>query len=609
MCGIFGIIGNSNNNLADIKCLAEHAKRRGSDSSGVMFYDGEYAVERADYDITKLIKGITINNTEIFIGIGRLITNDNYVNQPFLSENICIFHNGIVVNDKEIFKSENIQRSSDLDTEVFYGLVKKYYKDIDLENFKNIFLSKCQGTFSVAIVLPKLGKLILFSNHGSLYKGYKEDAIIFSSEKFHLTDLNCEDIENINKKIEILDIPLITKNNISIKDHKIKRRLLVSNKNFSSNQEKILENTKPHVVRCTKCVLPHTFPFIYFNEEGVCNYCLNYKNRSYPKPKEDFLKILENYKKKSGPDCIVPFSGGRDSSYSLHVIINELKMKPITYTYDWGMTSDIGRRNISRMCSKLGIENIIVSANIQKKRNNIRKNINAWLKKPHLGMVNIFTAGDKHFYKYIDDIKKETKIKLNLWGYSPFEVTHFKSGFLGYPPDFETKRTYTYGAIKQLKYQFLRLKEMIKNPAYFNSSLWDSLSGEYYRSFKSKEDYYYIYDYLLWDENLIDRTLINEYNWELASDTSTTWRIGDGTAGFYNYIYYTIAGFTEHDTFRSNQVREGVLTRSEALKLVEKENTPRYENISEYLDMLDLDFNTVINRINAAPKLWHQNPM
>ena len=437
----------------------------------------------------------------------------------------------------------------------------------------------------------------------------KKILYFFSSEEFHLKDLNCEKILNINKKIKIIDIPLANDKNISVKDYKVKRRLLVSNKNFSSNKEKLLDSTKPHVVRCTKCTLPHTFPFIYFNKEGVCNYCLNYKERSSPKPKKEFLKILENYRKKSGPDCIVPFSGGRDSSYSLHVIINDLKMKPITYTYDWGMTSDIGRRNISRMCAKLGIENIIVSANIQKKRNNIRKNINAWLKKPHLGMVNIFTAGDKHFYKYIDDIKKETKINLNLWGYSPFEVTHFKSGFLGYPPDFETERTYTFGALNQLRYQYLRLKEMIKNPAYFNSSLWDSLSGEYYRSFKKKEDYYYIYDYLLWDENLIDRTLINEYDWELAKDTSTTWRIGDGTAGFYNYIYYTIAGFTEHDTFRSNQVREGVLTRKQALELLEKENAPRYENISEYLEMLDLDFNTVINIINNAPKLWHQNPM
>ena len=83
-------------------------------------------------------------------------------------------------------------------------------------------------------------------------------------------------------------------------------------------------------------------------------------------------------------------------------------MKPITYTYDWGMTSDIGRRNISRVCSKLGVENIIVAANIQKKRDNIRKNILAWLKNPHLGMVNIFTAGDKHYYKYIEEVNKET---------------------------------------------------------------------------------------------------------------------------------------------------------------------------------------------------------
>jgi len=609
MCGIFGIIGKSNNNIVRIKSLARHAKRRGADSSGIMLFQDEYSVQRADFDISRLIKSLTINDPEIFLGIGRLITNDNYANQPFLSDNTCVFHNGIVVNDNEVFEKEKIKRLSNLDTEVFHALVKKYSKDTDLEKLKDIFLSKCQGTYSVAIALPKLGKLILFSNHGSLYLGYKEDTVIFSSEKFHLLELNCKKIINLNKEIKVLNIPKLKNKKIALKDRKIKRRILVSNRKFSYAYEKILDKSKPHVVRCRRCILPHTFPFINFNKDGLCNYCLNYKNRSITKPKKDLLKILKNYRKKSGPDCIVPFSGGRDSSYSLHVIINELNMNPITYTYDWGMTSDIGRRNISRMCSKLGIENIIVSADIQKKRNNIRKNINAWLKNPHLGMVNIFTAGDKHFYKYIEDIKKETNINLNLWGYSPFEVTHFKSGFLGYPPDFATKRTYTYGAIKQLRYQFLRFKTMLKNPAYFNSSLWDSLSGEYYRSFKKKDDYYYIYDYLLWDENLIDKTLINEYSWELASDTTTTWRIGDGTAGFYNYIYHTLAGFTEHDTFRSNQVREGVITRGKALELVEEENKPRYENIVEYLEMLDLDFKTVIDRINSTPRLWHQNPM
>ena len=51
--------------------------------------------------------------------------------------------------------------------------------------------------------------------------------------------------------------------------------------------------------------------------------------------------------------------------------------------------------------------------------------------------------------------------------------------------------------------------------------------------------------------------MLDSYGWERAVDTSSTWRLGDATAPFYNYIYYTVAGFTEHDTFRSNQIREG----------------------------------------------------
>ena len=70
-----------------------------------------------------------------------------------------------------------------------------------------------------------------------------------------------------------------------------------------------------------------------------------------------------------------------------------------------------------------------------------------------------------------------------------------------------------------------------------------------------------------------------------------------------------MAGFTEHDTFRSNQIREGVISRAEGLKLIEEENRPRYENISQYLEMLDLDFSSVIKIINKQPRLWHQNPM
>ena len=109
--------------------------------------------------------------------------------------------------------------------------------------------------------------------------------------------------------------------------------------------------------------------------KGVCNYCLNYRPRNAPKPKEELFKLVEPFRRASGNDCVVPFSGGRDSCYALHLIVNELEMKPVTYTYDWGMVTDLGRRNISRMSAELGVENIIVADDIAKKRENIRKNL------------------------------------------------------------------------------------------------------------------------------------------------------------------------------------------------------------------------------------------
>ena len=65
-----------------------------------------------------------------------------------------------------------------------------------------------------------------------------------------------------------------------------------------------------------------------------------------------------------------------------------------------------------------------------------------------------------------------------------------------------------------------------------------------------------------------------------------------------------MAGFTENDTFRSDRIRESVITREEALKLVEVENEPRYESIQWYCDVIGIDFEETINKINSAPKLY-----
>lgn len=603
MCGIFGIISPIPVNRNDFEVLVSHSQQRGKDSSGLLIHQTEsYQVHRADYPVTRLVKEVSPYSSCVVMGHSRLITNGLADNQPVVRDDICVIHNGIIVNHEEIWAQINKTRELQIDTEVIAAITSAHFDaGGELDKLPSKILSLCRGVVACALALPNKGKLCLFSNNGSLYAGTKDRSTIFASESFPLTQIGCTDVQQVKDAI-FIDIP-VSKQPLEISDKLGRKTNLIPALSFSASEEKLLQHRKHDLRRCTKCLLPETMTFISFDSEGVCNYCRNYKLRNKPRPKEELFELVESYRRKIGNDCIVPFSGGRDSCYGLHLIVNELKMKPVTYTYDWGMVTDLGRRNISRMCADLGVENIIVADDITKKRKHIADNLRAWLKSPHLGMVSILTAGDKHFFRHVETIKMQTGISLNLWGVNPLEVTHFKAGFLGVPPDFEEKRVYAHGALKQLRYQYLRFKAMLESPGYFNTSLWDTLSGEYYRSFTKKSDYYHIFDYWRWDEKLIEQTL-DTYDWERAPDTKTTWRIGDGTAAFYNYIYYTVAGFTEHDTFRSNQIREGDLTREEALEMVMEENTPRYPNIKWYLDAVGLDFKEVISVVNSIPKLY-----
>lgn len=603
MCGIFGIISPDQIKRNHLSILAEHARQRGRDSSGLMYIKSDsYIIARADFDVKRLLTKHQPINSSFVMGHSRLITNGLSDNQPVVREGISLIHNGIIVNENEVWQQLDVERMFEIDSEAILGVALNHIgRGESVEDLPQQIFSMCKGTISAAIAIPKLGKICLLSNNGSLFVGLYEGATYFSSEKYPLQVIGCKLINQILQTGIVLDIPVSDK--MEVVDYKTRKENLIPAFKDIASEEGMLIYPKHSLKRCSKCILPETMPYISFDENGVCNYCHNYKPRNNPKPKEELLELVAPYRRSEGSECIVPFSGGRDSCWGLHLIVKELKMKPITYTYDWGMVTDLGRRNISRMCAELGVENIIVADDISQKRKNIAMNLRAWLKAPHLGMISILTSGDKHFFRHVETVKRQTGIQLNLWGINPLEVTHFKAGFLGVPPDFEEKRVYMHGISKQLNYQWLRFNAMLKSPGYFNSSLWDTISGEYHRSFTEKNDYYHIFDYWRWDEEVCNETL-QQYDWELAPDTNTTWRIGDGTAAFYNYLYYTIAGFTEHDTFRSNQIREGQLTREEALVLVEDENRPRYQNIRWYLDALNMDFKEVITAINSIPRLY-----
>jgi N-acetyl sugar amidotransferase len=115
---------------------------------------------------------------------------------------------------------------------------------------------------------------------------------------------------------------------------------------------------------CVSCLLPDTKPDLYFNKDGECAACLAFKNRKeidWAKRKSEFQNILKSQKRSERWDCIVPVSGGKDSTAQVLKIL-ELGYNPLCVTSSTCDLSDIGRDNLNNI-GNLGVDHIEYSPN------------------------------------------------------------------------------------------------------------------------------------------------------------------------------------------------------------------------------------------------------
>jgi len=117
---------------------------------------------------------------------------------------------------------------------------------------------------------------------------------------------------------------------------------------------------------CKRCVMPETKPDLYIDEDGVCNACRSFENRKeidWAKRQQELQEVLDRYRSKDGSnyDCIVPVSGGKDSTAQVIKLL-ELGMNPLCVTATTDSLSDIGRENIENIM-KLGVDYIEVTMN------------------------------------------------------------------------------------------------------------------------------------------------------------------------------------------------------------------------------------------------------
>ena len=172
---------------------------------------------------------------------------------------------------------------------------------------------------------------------------------------------------------------------------------------------------------CKACNLPETYETIEFDEEGVCNICRQkeFKDTAidWNERKQQLGKLVEKYRGKYAYDCIVPFSGGKDSTFTLLYLIKEFKIKPLVVQFNHGFMRQGLLRNNERTFRKLGVDVISFTPN--------------WQLVKRLMLEALIRKGDfcwhchTGIYSYPMHVAIQQQVPLIFWGEPSSEYTAY----------------------------------------------------------------------------------------------------------------------------------------------------------------------------------------
>ncbi|MGE0612997.1 MAG: N-acetyl sugar amidotransferase [Hyphomicrobiales bacterium] len=130
-----------------------------------------------------------------------------------------------------------------------------------------------------------------------------------------------------------------------------------------------MQDTPIHNARflvCKRCLMPSTRPRIVFDDEGICNACRNAERKQqidWDQRRREFLDLVEKHRPRSGPyDCIVPWSGGKDSSMIALRLKEEFGLNPLLVTFSPMIPSEVGLHN-REMVLREGFDHLMVRPN------------------------------------------------------------------------------------------------------------------------------------------------------------------------------------------------------------------------------------------------------
>ena len=122
---------------------------------------------------------------------------------------------------------------------------------------------------------------------------------------------------------------------------------------------------------CQRCIIPNTRPNIEIGGDGICNACIAHLEKeeiNWSQREETFQKVIEHAKSKSrGYDCLIPVSGGKDSTWQV-VKCLEKGLNPLCVTWKPPGRTQIGQENLDNLIG-LGVDHMDYSINPQTEKN------------------------------------------------------------------------------------------------------------------------------------------------------------------------------------------------------------------------------------------------
>lgn len=347
---------------------------------------------------------------------------------------------------------------------------------------------------------------------------------------------------------------------------------------------------------CTRCLYPHTKPDLTFDAAGVCSACQSFAQRAevdWAARHAQFKEITGRFRSADGGnyDCIVPVSGGKDSTYQVLRLL-EHGMNPLCVTATTDSLSDIGRHNIENI-KKLGVDYVEVTTNpvVRRRMNKLALTQVGDISWPE--HVTIFTIPVR--------IAVQMGIKLIVWGENP-------QNEYGGPAAASTDSTLTrrwleeFGGLLGLRTTDLlehgfEQRHLIQYTYPTNEELqragvtgiflgyffpWDGFTNALYAQAHGFRTYH----------TVVEGSAVNYEN------------LDNHQTGIHDYFKYLKYGFGRATDLVNNHIRRGRLSREEGLNIVRRHDG-RYPNVylgkplAEILAEIDMtvaEFDAVCDR-------------